>query len=257
MIPKILDTRNALLEYKDSISAVNYQNTTTKDVYLTWLKPEDDRYGSEKTYVWKPGIRGRSQDLVLHYNESVRLWRERLAENEKDKIEARQNQDYFKENRSFDGGTSYTYLERRDTTKTSTFQKYAKVGYVYEVKTEFTLNTTATFGTNFNFKSEGGYVGSRLTGDSLDNKSSYIEFDYDLNDGNPGTDFSVDIYHSPRGWSDIFLLRGGQSYNPYEGEERTKYYEEGQHIISYGTEQMEQQNKYIRRKEVMLFVILV
>ncbi len=241
MLPKIEDTRNALLEYKDSVSAVNYVNNTDKDVYLTWLDKSDPRYGQEGTYVWKVGTRGHTQNMVLHYNESARLWRARLADNEQDKLEAFQDQAYFKENRSFDGGTSYSYSERRDTTKTSTFQQNAKVGAVYELKSQFSFNAAAHFGTNINFKTEVGYNGNHLTGDSLDNVKSYIEFDYDLNDGNPGTDFTVDIYRSPRGWGDIFLLRGGQSYNPYEGLEYAEYYQqEKNHIISYGTERMEQ-----------------
>lgn len=84
-------------------------------------------------------------------------------------------------------------------------------------------------------------MGSSVRGDSLDNQHHYVELDYELNDGNAGTDFSVDIYKSPRGWGDIFVLRGGQSYNPYEGEVLAEYYEpEKKHVISYGTEQMEQ-----------------
>ena len=241
MIPKILDTRNALLEYMDETAAKSYENKSDQDVYLTWLTPDDPNYGAEDTYVWKSGINGRSQNMVLHYNESVRLWRERLAENEKDKIEAFNGGDYYKENRSFDGGTSYSFSERRDTTHVSTTVFNGKVGIIGEVKTMFSINSSASFGTNINFKTEVGYNNTQMWADSLDNVKTYAEFDYDLVDGNPGTDFTVDIYRSPRGWGDMFLLRGGQSYNPYEGLEHAKYYEpEKQHVISYGTEQMEQ-----------------
>ena len=241
MIPKILDTRNALLEYMDETAAKSYENKSDQDVYLTWLTPDDPNYGAEDTYVWKSGINGRSQNMVLHYNESVRLWRERLAENEKDKIEAFNGGDYYKENRSFDGGTSYSFSERRDTTHVSTTVFNGKVGIIGEVKTMFSINSAASFGTNINFKTEVGYNNTQMWADSLDNVKTYAEFDYDLVDGNPGTDFTVDIYRSPRGWGDIFLLRGGQSYNPYEGLEYAKYYEpEKQHVISYGTERMEQ-----------------
>ena len=241
MIPKILDTRNALLQYMDEAAANSYQNTSEDDVYLTWLTPDDPNYGTDKTYVWKKGTGGPSQDMVLYCNESVRLWQERLAENERDKIEAISGTGYYKGNRSFDGGTAYSYSERRDTTQSSTYIETDKVGVTYNFKTEFSLNAAATFGTNVNMNTEVGYIGNKVIGDSLNNVKSYAEFDYDLVDGNPGTDFTVDIYRSPRGWSDIFLLRGGQSYNPYEGLEQTKYYEpEKQHVISYGTQQMEQ-----------------
>ena len=241
MIPKIIDARNSLLEYMEEDAAKAYKNTSETDVYLTWLLPDNPDYGKEGTYEWKQNIKGQTQDMVSHYNESVRLWRQRLAENEQDKIEAFKGKDYYKENRSFDGGTTYSYSERRDTTKTSTYQESLKAGIVYEYKHVFAFNGTASIGSNINIKAEAGYTRNTIVGDSLDNIKYYSEYDYELNDGNPGTDFTVDIYRSPRGWSDIFLLRGGQSYNPYEGLEHTKHYEpEKQHVISYGTEQMEQ-----------------
>ena len=238
MIPKILDTRNALLQYSDSLSAVSYQNTSENDVYLTWLKPSDEHYGEEGTYVWKPGTNGGWQDLVLHYTESIKTWKARLAENEQDKIEAINGTGYFKENRSFDGGIGYTYSERRDSTWTSTYTENYRAGIFNEVKTFCFVKEGWTFGANAFLKIDAGYTGNRTDGDS---EKNYIELDYELNDGNPGTDFTVDIYRSPRGWGDIFVLRGGQSYNPYEGLEYARFYqEEKKHIISYGTEQMEQ-----------------
>ncbi len=242
MIPKLIDTRNSLLEYADSLTAVNYENNTDQDVYLTWKEPSDANYGQDSTYIWKVKRGGMSQDMVLHYNQQISQWKERLRENEKDKLDAFQNPECSKGNRSFDGGTSYTYSERRDTTKTNTDTHSGSVGGVYEVKHVLrACLTTLEFGTNWTLKTENGYTGSEVVGDSLDNTKTYAEFDYDLSDGNPGTDFTVDIYKSPKGWSDIFLLRGGQSYNPYEGEELARYYEpEKKHVISYGTERMEQ-----------------
>ncbi|MBQ8713945.1 MAG: laminin G domain-containing protein [Prevotella sp.] len=242
MIPKLIDTRNSLLEYMEEAAAKSYENNSEQDVYLTWKKPGEDDYGEEGTYVWKPGKNIGSQDMVKYYNGSVSNWKKRLADNEQDKIEAMAARDkYLKENRSFDGGTSYTYSERRDSAWAKTYDTSTKVGITGATKVGFHVNAMGTFGTNLTLKTEVGYVGSRVEGDSLDNRTSYAEFEYELNDGNSGTDFSVDIYKSPRGWGDIFVLRGGQSYNPYEGEVLAEYYEpEKKHVISYGTERMEQ-----------------
>ena len=242
MIPKLIETRNNLLQYMDEAAARSYVNNTEEDVYLTWKKLSDEDYGTEGTYVCKPGTKGRRQDMVLHYNQSVNNWKARLAENEKDKIEAMESRDkYLKENRSFDGGTSYTYSERRDSIYNSTYQTSTKVGVTTSFKTNLFVNYAASFGMNMDIKADAGYLGSSVVGDSLDNKQKYAEFEYELNDGNSGTDFSVDILRSPRGWSDIFVLRGGQSYNPYEGKQYAEYYEpEKKHVISHGTEQMEQ-----------------
>ena len=242
MIPKLIDTRNSLLEYMDEAAAKSYENNSEQDVYLTWKKPSEEDYGEEGTYVWKPGKKIGSQDMVKYYNGSVKNWKQRLADNEQDKIEAMAARDkYLKENRSFDGGTSYSYSERRDSAWAKTYNTSTKVGVTASTTVGFYVNAVGTFGTNLHLKTEVGYVGSSVEGDSLDNRTSYAEFEYELNDGNAGTDFSVDILRSPRGWGDIFVLRGGQSYNPYEDEELAQYYEpEKKHVISYGTEQMEQ-----------------
>ena len=242
MIPKLIDTRNSLLEYMEEAEARSFENNSEQDVYLTWKKPDEEGYGEEGTYVWKHGKNNGSQDMVKYYNGSVKNWKQRLADNEQDKIEAMAARDkYLKENRSFDGGTSYTYSERRDSTWAKTYDTSTKVGFTGSTTVGFYVNAVGTFGTNLHLKTEVGYVGSRVEGDSLDNRTSYAELEYELNDGNAGTDFSVDILRSPRGWGDIFVLRGGQSYNPYEGEVLAEYYEpEKKHVISYGTERMEQ-----------------
>jgi hypothetical protein len=242
MIPKLIDTRNSLLEYMDEAAAKSYENNSEQDVYLTWKKPSEEDYGKEGTYVWKPGTKGKSQDMVMYYNGSVENWKNLLAENELDKIEAMAAREtYLKENRSFDGGSSYSYSERRDTTWTKTQNYSRKAGIVGGGKIGLDVKAGGRFGSNLVLKGEAGYTGSSVRGDADDNQHDYVEFDYELNDGNSGTDFSVDIYKSPRGWGDIFVLRGGQSYNPYEGEVLAEYYEpEKKHVISYGTERMEQ-----------------
>ena len=240
MLPKIEETRNALLEYKDSIAAVNYVNNTDQDVYLTWLEPDDPNYGKDSTYVWKQGRLGRSSDMVLSYNSAIERWHQVLSWNEEDKIKAFNDRaKYFDQNRSFDGGTGYAYSERRDTTESNiSSDSYSLTGFG-SVKHRIGVSAGASFGANWEFKAEVGHTWVNEDGEYDDNEKTYAEFDYDFNDGNPGTDFTVDIFNSPRGWSDIFLLRGGQSYNPFEDEEKTQFHDKGEHILSYGTEQME------------------
>lgn len=247
MIPKLIDTRNALLEYKDSTAAATYKNMTDQDVYLTWLTKDDPNYGKDSTYVWKQGKNGRSQDMVLCYNEAIRQWKETIAWNEKDKVKAFNDYSkFYKENRSFDGGTSYSYSERRDTTKSEITSDSYTATVLGSVKHRIGVTAGASFGANWEFKAEGSRKWVDEDGDFDKNVSSYAEFDYEMNDGNPGTDFTVDIYKSPEDWSDIFLLRGGQSYNPYEAEETTLFYDTlKNHIISYGTQRMEQPIIYI------------
>ena len=97
----------------------------------------------------------------------------------------------------------------------------------------------AQFKTQLSIDTENGWQYSEAESDYDENKTDFAEFAYEFSDGNRDTDFSVDVYKSPTGWSDIFSLFGGQSYNPYEPEEKTKYYEPGQHTLSNGTTRME------------------
>ena len=137
----------------------------------------------------------------MYYNGSVENWKNLLAENELDKIEAMAARDkYLKENRSFDGGSSYSYSERRDTTWAKTQNYSRKAGIVGGGKIGLDVIAGGRFGSNLVLKGEAGYTGSSVRGDADDNQHDYVEFDYELNDGNSGTDFSVDIYKQVAAW---------------------------------------------------------
>ena len=50
---------------------------------------------------------------------------------------------------------------------------------------------------------------------------------------------SVDVYRAPDGMGAIFVTRGGQTTCPYEGEQKTKYFEPGKHVLATATQQIE------------------
>lgn len=245
MIPKWEETRNSYLtqHFATEAEARAFVNNTSDVLFATWLNKDDDNYGAEGTYVmvipeeWKIKEGFVADDKVQWCNNQIDSWKQTIANNERDKVKSMANVKNWLRNVSFDGGSSYTYTNKNDETTIDKFTHSHTLGGIIKLgATNKDEASGVQFKAVFSVDTENGY--SRTETES-DKESSYAEFDYVFDDGNKGTDFSVDIYKSQAGWSDIFFLFGGQSYNPYEAEEKTKYYEPGQHTLSNGTEQME------------------
>ena len=245
MIPKWEETRNSYLtqHFATEAEARAFVNNTSDVLFATWLNKDDDNYGAEGTYVmvipeeWKIKEEFVAEDKVQWCNNQIDSWKQTIANNERDKVKSMANVKNWLRNVSFDGGSSYTYTNKNDETTVDKFTHSHTLGGIIKLgATNKDEASGVQFKAVFSVDTENGY--SRTETES-DKESSYAEFDYVFDDGNKGTDFSVDIYKSQAGWSDIFFLFGGQSYNPYEAEEKTKYYEPGQHTLSNGTEQME------------------
>ena len=245
MIPKWEETRNSYLtqHFATEAEARAFVNNTSDVLFATWLNKDDDNYGAEGTYVmvipeeWKIKEKFVAEDKVQWCNNQIDSWKQTIANNERDKVKSMANVKNWLRNVSFDGGSSYTYTNKNDDTTVDKFTHSHTLGGIIKLgSTNKDEASGVQFKAVFSVDTENGY--SRTETES-DKESSYAEFDYVFDDGNKGTDFSVDIYKSQAGWSDIFFLFGGQSYNPYEAEEKTKYYEPGQHTLSNGTEQME------------------
>lgn len=246
MIPKWENTRRSLLTFvKDKAAAENYINESDHCVYVTWLKEDDPQLGvHDSTYIqYGPkGWDGKTiyPDSVMWCTDQINSWHKVMADNEQDKLEAMKGNKYFKENISFDGGTSHSYSHRNDTT----YQKKHNYNHNWGYIGKFGYSSETSLGGLFSkfsldVSTENGWYMSTSESDYDENTKDWAQFDYSFSDGNRGTDFSVSTYKSPSGWSDSFFLVGGQSYNPYEGEQKTKYYEAGMHTLSNGTEQME------------------
>ena len=243
MIPKWKALRNELLtSLPTEDDCKNYVNDTDESVYLTWKQKGDPQFGDSTYVVWKEPKNGSAQDMFSYYNSQVNMWENVLSQNEEDKWIAISNkQDYHKRNISFDGGTGYSYSERRDTSDVTTHSYAGQATLTLNFRTKVCHTAGGTFGLDMGFDTDNGVKWNNVDSDSTENKKNYAEFVYDFNDGNRGTDFSVDIYRSPKNWSNSFSIFGGQSYNPYEGIEYARYFEpELKHVLSNGTQQMEQ-----------------
>ena len=249
MIPKWKDQRlSYLIEVPDSITALNYENTGKKTIYVTWVgKNKDTDYELNVNYFSIPPLEvlENEMDSVQWCTNQIKSWEKVLSDNEENKVKAMQSREANKgepwngwENFSIDGGSTYTYSVNQDTTKVHKDETTWYMGGILNNTWANSIKNFIHWGVVTKLSNEAGREQSDI--DGVIHKNS-MEWDYVISDGNPDTDLSIDKYPSNQaGYSDVFSLFGGQTYNPYEGKEYTKWFEPGKHVLSNGSEQMEQ-----------------
>ena len=248
MIPKWKDQRlSYLTEVGSKKEAENYPRGD-KAAYVTWEKKDRDiDYVEGTNYIMVPPkqVTVTETDSVQWCTNQINSWKQELYNNEQNKIEAmkRRLEDTKEpwngwQNFSIDGGSSYTYSVRKDSTHTHKKEKIWYAGGIIGTDFGFNLSSTKNIGHIVHITSEQGREQSVV---KTDKDEDYQEWEYTLNDGNVDADLSIDKYPSGvSGYSDVFSLFGGQTYNPYEGKEYTKWYDPGLRVLSNGSEQMEQ-----------------
>ncbi len=259
LIPNIKKARNSLLTHITSLNEME-ENPLTP-TYYTLLDETDKRYGSsnDDENVWgseaKKGYDGPSYwfrypldysgcDSVKWENENVRLWEERMSDNEEDKIKAFNESKYKIGNESFAYGTSLT--------NTIATNKITKNNYAFN----FTFNLA--WGAKVGITNNGHGVvvknnlsaGYHYTEGDVDETQVKNAFSYSFVDAARGTAHTVDIFDSPRGWSPIFRTRAGQTRCPYEPERYTKYYNPGT-LLDYSTMKLDNPKIAIPEKNIV------
>ena len=245
MIPKWKETRNAMFTFVGSEpEAKAYENHTDKCVYVCWLDKDSEVLQNDSVgdyrQVAPAEAEGYFPDSVQWCNDQIKSWKKQLAANEEDKVKAMKNSKYFKKNISFDGLAGYNYTSKLDTTYQHKSYESHHIGGIIKFGSALEMKNGVLFKNNTMVETENGWSHQNSDTDYDDNTDDFAQFDYSMVDGNAGTDFSVNIYSSPAGWSDIFSIVAGQSYNPWEGPATTEHYEAGKHTLQNGTQRMEQ-----------------
>jgi hypothetical protein len=177
-----------------------------------------------------PRVDSQFVDTIKYYNDQIVLWENRLAENEKHKV----NGVIAKENLSFDAGVVYT-SEIAITSTESNTETYSLM---------IAPSVAAELGFEVLGIGMSASISETVSHTSVDENGteqvSTKTFGYELSDPDQGDYFSLDIKSPADGFSPIFALRGGQSSCPHEGGETTEYYtDEGVKILSELTVQRE------------------
>ena len=259
LIPNIKKARNSCLTHISSLSEM--EDNPDVPTYYTLLDESDERYGSsnDDQSIWgaeaKEGYDGPSYwfrypddykgcDSIKWQNENIRLWRDRMADNEEDKIKAFNDPKYSKGNESFAYGTSVT--------NTIATNKIVKDNYA------FSFSFNLAWGAKVGITNNGHGVvvkndlsaGYHYTEGDVDESQYKNSFSYSFVDAARGTAHTVDIFDSPRGWSPIFRTRAGQTRCPYEPETYTKYYNPGT-LLNYSTMKLDNPKIVIPEKNIV------
>lgn len=206
--------------------------------YYTRYKPGDPQYakGNADMSFWKAseilaaggcpsyrmvnGTGNKAEDEVQSAINQIKIWRERIADNEREKVDAINGGAKLLENFSF----SSTRVSRSTSVST------ANIGGKTH-STNYVLNGESRFGALFN--EAGAYIIHNLSegnNDATQNDTTITTsrtVAWTMSDADYRTALSVDVYESKSGWGPIFITRGGQTANPYEGETQTMFYEKG------------------------------
>ena len=211
-----------------------------KVVYYTKYKPGDPEFGksngdlsfwtSEQLaathgYPSYMAVNGTDDpnvpDEVEDAINQIKVWRDRIYDNEKDKLDAFNDESNLIQNYSIATGTKVSMTTetavKSGTTHKHDFSKsFSVVGQIGE-----TFNDAGVIA-NLGYSTGWGDSNTDGTGTTISNSVTWT-----MSDSDPRTALSVDVYKSPTGWGPIFRTRGGQTVNPHEAGSVTKYCQPG------------------------------
>ncbi len=257
LLPNMANLRNNMLRQVSESEYAGYVNNGKYPVYITKLSPDDERFGTPNhdAKVWgtlaiadKTKLEGPSYkvvrpvganpkecftDSVFWYNEQIRLWEEKVYENERMKLKAIDNRsEWFDTNLSFDAGTTIESSTGKTTTEVDVTTTETEILAIVGSDWGTVIQET---GVLFSFREE---IGGGFNFADEDMEENTEAFTYVLAESGFNDALTVDVFKAPDEKGPIFVTRGGQTSCPHEGEVVTEYYRPGT-SISTATMQVE------------------
>ncbi len=240
---QICHLNNQIRRWQD-VLAMNEENKVKVHHSSQKFSYEDWDKAAEKAALaleWRKTLRDPNTTACRSQGEHTTCTRAYLEEDYKNSgvdtayVEIRDyyNGGWLLENYSLGGGATITSSRTEVTGKNDGFHEEDGCKVLLKVRTQATFNSIG-----FTIKND-TYAGYNHTYDENTEKTQRSAVAYTLETNNYEY-MSIDVYSSPDGFGPIFSTRGGQTYCPYEGEERTKYFEPGQHELHTATVNMEQ-----------------
>ena len=239
-VERVREVKDALKDAQNKMDAVN-------QYHIDSLRAFDKRsqYGDGQQYMGFS--KGEVQRLIKTYEDNDKIVKEQTAIMNREELDtARLNiSDYYgggylMQNMSLSPGASVVLG------KTSSLSKGDNVSITHD--------GAFTFGGGFVYKAAGcGIVsesnanaGGGTTAASGSDEGSSFATNITLA-MNATSSMSFDMYAAPDGFAPIFFVRGGATSCPYIDEERTKYYEPGQHVLNTSTAAIDKPYLYLRQ----------
>lgn len=242
IIPNLVKSRNLILQNgkkKNGLPRYNivYKDTLADDYVKKFGANNDDLiWGSIRTltdprveqmadrtgpsYTFYPDSTYET-DSVRMYNNQIRLWKEALARNEKEKYDAfTLNIGNILQSSSNTSIGQATLTREYSVTKTKEVTTYEEVYLGHDEAFGF---LALAGGTGIDLAGS-LTLGETETVDEGSSSDTTTTISYTLYDGDDGDLISVDVVDPGTGNGHLFKLRGGQTSCPYEGPEYAHYY---------------------------------
>lgn len=160
-------------------------------------------------------------DTVRTINQQIALWKQALAQNEREKWKAINNQ----------GGILLDNFTLGSAIVSNSYSTDSEASVNIDWELSLSLEQKTAIG------AEAGGVGASVErtlslsetvgGSHGFTQTSSTSFEYTLTDGDDGDIFSIDVYASSEGTGNIFVTRGGRSMCPYEDAVQPHYFDPG------------------------------
>jgi hypothetical protein len=242
VIPQLVKTRNRIVTQSKKTNGqakylINFTDTEDEKYELKFASNNDDPiWGNARnknnslvydtvdrtgpSYTFRPD-RTFEIDSIRYFNNQIRMWKEALAKNEREKYEA------FALNigNVLNAGTN-TSIGKASLTREFTSTRSRET----TTSEELFLSETGSLGFNLDVAGSGFEFNGSVTVEETKTNEEGVSTDtsttisYTLNDGDDGDLISVDIVDPKTGNGHMFKLRGGQTSCPYEGPEWSHYY---------------------------------
>ncbi len=239
LIPNLIELRNALFDGVKYISKLDenderYGLSNDDPIFEGASVDTTDTFIDGVSYTFTPDGENYT-DSIYFYNEIINNWKQQLALNEELKVTAVSDDDPNNKhtNISFDAGAIVESAVTTDTSDvfTSTYDWSIDAGVAADLG--FTVNG---FGMKVSV-TERYHKGGTSSNETEETSSETIGFV--LADEDQGDYFSLDVKKDTWVGAPVFVLRGGQSSCPFEGIEKTKYFEPDEHVLNNATMQIE------------------
>jgi hypothetical protein len=188
------------------------------------VKDSVDRNGP--SYTFRPDQQ-YDIDSVRMFNDQIRLWKEALARNEREKYLA--NEFNIGVSAASNISIGKAALTREfSSTKSKEETSYEEVYLAHDESYNFHV-TSGGSGLNFDGSLT---LGETTTNDEGSSSDTSLTISYTLNDGDDGDLISVNIMDPGTGNGHMFKLIGGQTSCPFEGPEYANYYKPADTVMA-------------------------
>lgn len=234
LIPDLINLRNGLLSNPDPTAKYASNLPVTHPLYGS--NNDDPRWAlvdnESNQYVYEEDHDGLSytfeaadnndRDSVAWLNQQIRLWREAIARNEQEKLDASEAQADDKENISLSAGARV--IREEQTVDTRSYE--VTYGNSTAFSKGFEIDADPDLGFTFNLAAN-VTVNEVINQTTVTDTTSYTTFGYELFEPDVGDFISMDVVKGINSNGPIFILKGGETSCPHEEAVTTLFHEPG------------------------------